>query len=476
MNIVARMQGKLGEAVDGLEARMTGLQRKQEQLATWALGRMTTIAADREAREVASLAEMRERVLVQVRAGRLETLTRREAKAAAQMLSALGPTQMGRLLGARPELWGTFVEELLRSWDALDALPSPDAFLALAADAPDSVEVLDRRARAHLLHRDGPRWLAARASWSSLDEARVSLERHHFKARWSYAAQALAHAARGIAERRGFEAVWRELATAPALASTLLPQATRAGAPWFFGPAPPPRSGSTIARALFVAQALESMQSGRASLDDRFVGALLESELADPRVLPVSRGWSLVREAAPAAYETFLQSLIRDDLALFFEHAMHEPPRRDFWLHYLPSIRRTVCVMPSGIYRGLASRLATSDAKTRAALGRARQFTSGDTSAFCLYFDRIVVVEFSKTGNAAYVYARSEFESRMEAQILDNQVLSLDDLKERERADRLSHRGAWERKAHEYLRGHGILPAQMHASMRPPRPAPTWRR
>ena len=49
-------------------------------------------------------------------------------------------------------------------------------------------------------------------------------------------------------------------------------------------------------------------------------------------------------------------------------------------------------------------------------IGSARRFNAqinlkyGEASAFCMYFDGLVVIEFSEVGNAAYVYTHSDFE------------------------------------------------------------------
>lgn len=116
------------------------------------------------------------------------------------------------------------------------------------------------------------------------------------------------------------------------------------------------------------------------------------------------------RDCSPAAYQAFLEELIREDLDFFFDRAMKESARKEFWLRYLKSIRRTVCVLDPPAYQNLQRGKAALPVELQAALARALKFHGGVVSAFCLWFDGFVVVEFSHTGNAAYIYTRDDFE------------------------------------------------------------------
>ena len=89
---------------------------------------------------------------------------------------------------------------------------------------------------------------------------------------------------------------------------------------------------------------------------------------------------------------------------------------------------------------------------------RVRTFsaTTG-VSAFCLYFDDYVVVEFSDTGNAAYVYGRREFDDRFNARLMSNRLRAHSDLKDLSRATkRMIHSLRWEDEARFLLAGLGI--------------------
>jgi hypothetical protein len=139
---------------------------------------------------------------------------------------------------------------------------------------------------------------------------------------------------------------------------------------------------------------------------------------------PESRGWSKVKTFDEPAYLKFLELLISDDLEIFFAHAMTDVRRKNFWLMYLKSIQRTVCILDRGAYARLTKHLAGADKKMAAALSRARQFTTkggpSSAQAFCLYFKSIVIVEFSETGNAMYVYDRGVFEQSFQPDIYKN--------------------------------------------------------
>ena len=123
-------------------------------------------------------------------------------------------------------------------------------------------------------------------------------------------------------------------------------------------------------------------------------------------------------------YLKFLSELISDDLEIFFAYAMTDDRRRRFWLTYLKSIQRTVCILDRTAYARITKHLAGADKKMAAALSRARRFTSkgglGYAQAFCLYFAAIVVVEFSETGNAMYIYDRAVFEKTFQTDIYNN--------------------------------------------------------
>ena len=113
-----------------------------------------------------------------------------------------------------------------------------------------------------------------------------------------------------------------------------------------------------------------------AAVRDAMTEHLLRSSFRDPRLPPESLGWRRLREYDAATYAAFLETLVREDLTLFFDHAMSDAARGQFWLRYLGAIRRTVCVMGSLVARDLKARLAGGSSGAKAALSRVRRFST----------------------------------------------------------------------------------------------------
>jgi hypothetical protein len=192
---------------------------------------------------------------------------------------------------------------------------------------------------------------------------------------------------------------------------------------------PPPRRGSagpavrstmttqaqtvaTILAAAFSTPPLLGL-STLASLTD----LLLKSTFDDPRSALRSEGWAEVRRLYEPGFKRLLAMLCEQDLQVFFDHAMNEPDRREFWLQYLHEIERTGCVLDPESRKRLESKLGGVE-ELRGAIDRAHRFKgSSKVQAFYLVFSTLVVVEFSDTDNAAYVYSREYFEKQIEPRI-----------------------------------------------------------
>lgn len=78
-------------------------------------------------------------------------------------------------------------------------------------------------------------------------------------------------------------------------------------------------------------------------------------------------------------------------------------------------------------------------------------------SAFCLVFDNYVVVEFSKTGNASYLYERAVFDRAILPPSRTRPTLT--QLKSKDVGRQLVHRPGWEDDFEEALANRGIRPA-----------------
>lgn len=167
--------------------------------------------------------------------------------------------------------------------------------------------------------------------------------------------------------------------------------------------------------------------------------ALGSTEFGDPRVHQA--GWVGVE----AARERFISWLSREDIKLFFDlvidRSSDRQGRKPYWLTWLPQLKRT---------RVLLSRY-DQDRVRLWLRSRNEQIPSyglldaPDTSAFLLDFGSVVIVEFSKSPNASYLYPRAIANDLFRDFYQQNhrwtvQELKRRDLVEQEAARRLVHR------------------------------------
>lgn len=171
---------------------------------------------------------------------------------------------------------------------------------------------------------------------------------------------------------------------------------------------------------------------------------LLRSTFGDPRNVALSQPWLDIRGGYPTEFGGLLSSLAEVDLEFFFRHAMEDEQRARFWRRYLGAMQRTGCVLNTQKYEQLRSSVAL-EPKYRSALDRTYRFSKkADAAAFFMVFANHVVIEFSVTGNAAYVYRRDVFEDVFESRILRGQIGTAEDLKAKDRASfRQLHTGRW---------------------------------
>ena len=182
---------------------------------------------------------------------------------------------------------------------------------------------------------------------------------------------------------------------------------------------------------------------------------LKDSRLGDLRLPHRRANWAMVD---PPAQRRFLEWLSRADIVFFFEHALPQrldPHRRkDFWLRYVGRIQQS---------RPLLS--AEDRARLRAVLNQKplENMNIGHidemTSAFILGFGDLWVVEFSRPGNACYVYQASEF-NKMIRDIWMTQPFRNGNLKNPATClRRVVHRDGWQSEMASGLARHGITPA-----------------
>lgn len=320
--------------------------------------------------------------------------------------------------------------------------------------------------------REGASIAASKVEGSTVGEVRQTIvEDWRLQPSWSLTPHILvAWMHRFAAKPQGLLESARELADSRGVSLRALVLPPPANPSTGRGTAPNPATkgpwplGSALSQVRAVAALLEARFSGSRSLDEATFGMLepllLRSTFGDPRAVTVSDGWKEVRKLVERPYDEFFQSLVREDLALFFGHLMRADDRERFWLRYLGSIRRTLCVLdPEGLSI-LDRKLTGAPESTRAALGRVVQTRWGHTDkacAFCLFFENHVMVEFSVVGNAGYLYERHTFEQVFLPRISHGTLDSPAALKDQRRTKhRLFHGGRWQQVMSEKLLQLGI--------------------
>ena len=348
-----------------------------------------------------------DRVVQAVRAARLEELSAREARYASTLFDVFTTKEMLPLLRARPRGWRHLTTRCMREWERFAPLEDRSEYTHMWKEAPsDALRVQMGLDAATLLGENGIA-LAAQA-FHRIGEGRplvAALADAGFSWRWELTSRVVE---KWFLNRR---IDWNEI-----LPSVLDTEELR----WALLP---PRSNenhsrvrsSLSVRANIVANLIEDGAGHvlRSSLFDKVTARLLMSDFGDPRIPPLSDGWLGVRERRPQAFATFVQSLVLSDLRFFFELVNGDADRLSFWEEYLPRLQGAFCVLDPATYDIVQAKLRMSDdERSASALARVKQARRGSVrvQAFCLFFQDIVVVEFSETGHAAYIYSRARFE------------------------------------------------------------------
>ena len=456
--LMAALASRLQQSEAELDSVHLGVLRQQAEAMKQLDALHRFVDSHHEQRELASIAELRERILQLVRSGAVDRLSPREARAAARMIGLLSPRELATLLRARPAVAGNFVAEFFRRWDDLDSMPTRREYAELVVRSGHLLPFMETAGQGKVVTSDGPEHVALAAPRGDGHALAEWLQRQGLSLRWSFTAHVVANVVTRTIHDHGVGRFFRDFGGHPELAGLVLPPLERPGGRWFFSQVPAAKRGSLRARSWVVAMMLNVVHRAGKGFPDELVAALLDSELGDPRVPPESLGWQEVKRHVPAACNALLEELIREDLSLFFEHAMDDMSRRNFWLLYIKSIRRTVCVLEGGTYKDLRRQLEGSTTDVRAALSRVRKFAGTATvSAFCLFFSEVVVVEFSKLGHAAYIYSRADFDRHIEPRLANGAIENETGLKHRGiRLDSIVHHMNWELRAHRILLDHGV--------------------
>jgi len=177
-----------------------------------------------------------------------------------------------------------------------------------------------------------------------------------------------------------------------------------------------------------------------------------DTRLGDPRLPRNARNWTGVPEEARFR---FIQQLSRADIAFFFEHVLPhgEDPhgRKAFWLRYVPSLLMSRPLLN----RDDQARLQNTMRQIREQIGHFGRM-SGSTSAFLLHFGTILVVEFSRVGNACYVYPRGVLDEVVPDFWTSRSFNYIQLRQSHQLHERVVHRRGWQAEMARILAQHGI--------------------
>lgn len=443
------LRAKVAEANANTTSITSTLLRERHQIGLQLEVSLRKLGALADAREHGTQ-ELHTRVLDAFKRRQFEALSPRERRYAAKQFVHASPLEMQAFLAAHPSVWHIFASECFRQYEQLASTSEFSAYQRLISLAPNAIGFLHQLGRPQdIVGPHGPSIVARSLSGADLSGAREQIHKQGFDSSWAYSAISLAAWTRLRSDGGAtFAELWEPLAQDPIAEAMLLPRQNNKKS-WFGTIERPARvRGAMAASAMYISALVRSASAKPKAATNwgRFAEGLLSSEFKDPRIPPESRGWQKLKEFDEGAYRGFLEHLISEDLQLFFEHAMDDKRRKLFWLKYLGSIRRTVCVLAPGTHTRLRQTFEGAEKRLAAAMSRAKRFTSGDVSAFCLYFDRFVIVEFSTSGNAGQIYDRGVFEQNLEQIVAGRGAKSASDLKsERLRRERILHHAhSWE--------------------------------
>jgi hypothetical protein len=211
------------------------------------------------------------------------------------------------------------------------------------------------------------------------------------------------------------------------------------------------RSGISKLIDCAIADSAESFRAALVSL------VRIDDRLGDPRLIRNQANWRTMTEAAR---EKYLAWLAVETLQFFFDAVVPKNDenrrRADFWLRY---------AQRPGLIKDFQVALSEEDIillrHSKQKLPGYSRVLGGNSSAFLMVFTALetdyVIIEFSETGNAAYIYEKAEFEAGSRSLRSDEFHIKYD-LKRKSRADlRILHNNEWEQKAARSLADLGIL-------------------
>ena len=152
--------------------------------------------------------------------------------------------------------------------------------------------------------------------------------------------------------------------------------------------------------------------------------------LGDPR-LSKSVRWD---EVSPTKKKLIIEWLSIQDITLFFNTITMHPDRREFWMKYVDRITYSRIALSQSILNNPPLGMEDFIAQRRYAV------LSQAECAFIMQIGEFVIVEFSRHGNACYIYKRNQLPFE-----LDAAHFSTIKLKDKNIAyERLKHIGGWQ--------------------------------
>jgi hypothetical protein len=181
-----------------------------------------------------------------------------------------------------------------------------------------------------------------------------------------------------------------------------------------------------------------------------------DSRLLDPRPRTNSPNWIGISDSAR---DLVIQWLSAEDIQLFFDHVLptRDDPhgRKPFWLKYKNKLKRSRPLLDSLDESRWQANAAT---KGKRNFGRMEHYCK--TSAFLLDFGPVIVVEFSRYGNAVFAYASRDVPDLTE-DFWSDRRFSKTDLRQPENCvdgKGISHNVLWQSKMRTLLAQFGIHP------------------
>ena len=175
---------------------------------------------------------------------------------------------------------------------------------------------------------------------------------------------------------------------------------------------------------------------------------LFNIDYKDPRKNPEK--WLNFDEDAKLIFIAWLNE---EDIKIFFDIFIDYDPhgRKNFWLNYAKHVSNTQIIQAPNLYQNIKHKQQIVELEAKG-----QSFPSlmdGQTNAFILYFKDFIVVEFSESGNACYIYKKQDFKQFNP----NKQRFYIGELKNKSNAiSVVTHHTKWQHNLRNWLTQRGI--------------------